>query len=36
MTTLAPKIWRVIAGWARVEIMLLLAMIVVALAVRLS
>ena len=34
-TTLAPKFWRFVASWARLEIVALLAMILIALAVRL-
>ena len=34
--TLTPRFWRVIADWFRAEIMLLLAMIVICLAVRLT
>lgn len=36
MSALAPKMWRAIAFWGRVEIMLLTAMIIIGLAVRLA
>jgi hypothetical protein len=36
MTALAPRIWRGIAIWFRAEIMILLAVILIALAVRLT